>query len=365
MRDRHLHRLERAARAAAERGLAAVLVGPSPDLAYLTGYEPMPLERPTLLVVRPDASPRLLVPALEAPAARSAPLGGDLELLAWRDGEDPYAAAARLVAPAGTLAVDDRLWAAHLLGLQRALPAARFVPASGVLGGLRAVKDPEELDRLRRAAAAADATFEAICASGLAGRRELDVAAELAELLVANGHARAAFTIVAAGPNGASPHHEPTERTIRTGDAVVLDFGGALEGYHSDITRTVVVERAPEGFAAVYELVREAQEAAVAAVAPGVPIAEVDRAAREPIERAGFGERFLHRTGHGIGLEVHEPPYAVAGDPTVLAPGMTFSVEPGIYLDGRFGVRIEDIVAVTPDGVERLNRADRALRTVG
>ncbi|MGZ4132778.1 MAG: M24 family metallopeptidase, partial [Actinomycetota bacterium] len=248
--------------------------------------------------------------------------------------------------------------------LQGVLPGARFAPASPVISRLRAVKDDDELDTLRRAGAAADATFGDILTLPFAGRREQEVAADLARLLVEHGHDRADFTIVASGPNAASPHHEPGDRTIQPGDAVVLDFGGALDGYFSDTTRTVVVGEAPAGFEPVYALVKQAQEAAVEAVRPGVAIQEVDRAARRVIAAGGYGERFIHRTGHGIGLEVHEPPYVIEGDVTVLEPGMTFSVEPGIYLEGRFGVRIEDVVAVTADGADRLNRTTRDLQTV-
>ena len=364
MTPAHVNRLARVRDETAAQGYAALVVPPSPDLAYLVGYEPMPLERPTLLVVRPDRDPVLLVPALEEPLAREG-AGGDVELVAWFDGEDPYHAAARLLPDGGRVAVGDRLWAAHLLGLQRVRPALAFAPASPVLGRLRAVKDAEELTALRDAAHAADETFRRICDTRFAGRREEEIADELAALLVEHGHARAEFTIVASGPNGASPHHEAGSRTIVPGDAVVLDFGGELAGYFSDTTRTVVVEREPEGFGAVYDVVHAAQEAAVASVAPGIEIQEVDRAARAVIDDAGLGERFIHRTGHGIGREVHEPPYAVEGDATVLVPGMTFSVEPGIYLDGRFGVRIEDIVAVTAGGVERLNRSTRERQILG
>ena len=363
MTNVHDDRIGRARAEAAAQGYAALVVPPSPDLAYLTGYEPMPLERPTLLLLRPDTEPVLLVPALEEPLA-AASIDAGATLVPWRDGDDPYAAAAALLPSEGRIAVGDRLWAVHLLGLGRAVPSAAFAPASSVLGRLRAVKDDDELAALRRAGSAADETFRAIRETRFAGRREEEIAADLADLLVRNGHARADFTIVASGPNGASPHHEPGSRTILPGDAVVLDFGGQLDGYCSDTSRTVVVEGEPEGFREVYDLVRHAQDAAVDAVAPGVPIHEVDRHARAVIERGGYGDRFLHRTGHGIGREVHEPPYAVEGDDTVLEPGMTFSVEPGIYLEGRFGVRIEDIVAVTHDGVERLNRSTRALQTV-
>jgi Xaa-Pro aminopeptidase len=362
--ERYSVRMTRVAEIATEEGFDAVVVAPSPDLEYLTGYAPMPLERPTLLVLRAGDPPTLLVPALERALAAACPAAGDLELVPWLDGVDPYAEASRLLPAVGRVATGDRLWASHLLGLQSAAPGLTFAPASPVVGRVRAVKDAAELDVLRRAGAAADATFEDVCAGRFIGRREDEVAADLARLLVANGHARAEFTIVASGPNAASPHHEPGHRTIGPGDAVVMDFGGELEGYFSDTTRTVVAAEASEALADVHTVVRAAQDAAIDVVRPGVQMQEVDRAARAVIEAAGHGGRFIHRTGHGIGREVHEPPYAVEGDRTVLEEGMTFSVEPGIYLEGSFGVRIEDIVAVTHDGVERLNRSPRRLRVV-
>ena len=363
MNDRHLDRVERAGREAEERGVDALIVSPSPDLSYLTGYDPMPLPRPTLLVIRPHADLAMLVPELERPLA-AASVEDRVRLVAWRDGSDPYAAAASLLDGAERIAVADRLWGVHLLGLQRELPDASFSAASDVLARLRAVKDPDELEALRRAARAADETFRRILEVAFEGRREDEVAGDLAELLVENGHTRAAFTIVAGGPNGASPHHEPGGRAIRPGDAVVMDFGGELAGYLSDTTRTVVVGEPPDGFEAAYAAVQEAQSAAVDAVRPGVVAQDLDRTARGILDAAGFGDRFIHRTGHGIGLELHEPPYIVRGDETVLEPGMTFSIEPGVYLDGRFGIRIEDIVAVTADGVERLNRSTRDLQVV-
>jgi Xaa-Pro aminopeptidase len=362
--DRYRDRLRRAVEEASALGFAGVVVAPSPDLRYLTGYEPMPLERPTLLVLRPDAEPAMLVPMLEQALAAASPAADLIELVPWADATDPYELAAGLLPDGGPLAAGDRMWAAHLLGLQRVLPRASFAPASPVLGRLRAVKDGDELAALRRAGRAADETFRQICAERFQGRREEEVAADLAELLVRNGHARADFTIVASGPNAASPHHEPGGRTILPRDVVVMDFGGELGGYFSDTTRTVVAGEEPGGFGEVYEVVLEAQRAATDAVAPGVEAQDIDRIARGVIEAAGYGERFIHRTGHGIGLEVHEPPYMVEGDATRLAPGMTFSIEPGIYLEGRFGVRIEDIVAVTADGVERLNRSTRDLQVV-
>ncbi|MDP9300207.1 MAG: Xaa-Pro peptidase family protein, partial [Actinomycetota bacterium] len=354
-----------AAAGAADEGLGAIVVGPSPDLAYLTGYDPPPFERPTVLVLRPHRDPTLVVPELERALAAVSGASGVVELATWRDGSDPYDVIAGVLPVNGRVGLSDRIWGVHVLGLQAVAPALSWTSASPVLAPLRARKDADELDALRRAGAAADATFEAICRIGLAGRTELDVADDLARLLVEHGHDTADFTIVASGPNGASPHHEPGSRRIARGDPVVLDFGGSLDGYFSDTTRTVVVGDAPDGLEDVFALVHEAQGAGVDTVGPGVAIQEVDRAARAVIAAGGFGDRFIHRTGHGIGLEVHEPPYAVEGDRTVLEPGMTFSVEPGIYLDGRFGVRIEDIVAVTDDGVERLNRSSRDLRLVG
>ncbi len=364
MNARYTDRLARAAHETAAQGFDALIVAPSPDLAYLTGYDPMPLERPTLLILRPDRDPAMLVPELERPLAAASPIGAHVELVGWNDGLDPYRAAAGLLPADGRMAVGDRLWSAHLIALQAEIPGAAFAPASPVIGRLRAVKDADELAALRRAARAADETFRQICGMTFLGRREDEVAADLAELLVRNGHTRADFTIVASGANSASPHHEPSGRTMLPRDAVVLDFGGELGGYYSDTSRTVVLGDAPEGFLEVYRAVQEAQEAACLAVRPGVEAQAIDRVARAIIEAAGFGARFIHRTGHGIGLEVHEPPYLVEGSDWILEPGTTFSIEPGVYLEGRFGVRIEDIVAVTADGCERLNRSTRELQVV-
>lgn len=362
--ERAAERLTRAIAEASALGFDALVVPPSPDLVYLCGYDPMPLERPTLLVLGPERPPTMLVPELEAPLASAAVGAPAIELAPWRDGVDPYAAAATLLPGGGRVAIGDRLWATHLLALQSAAPALSFSPASAVMARLRARKDPDELDALRRAGAAADATFADITTLPFAGRRERDVAEDLARLLVAHGHARADFTIVASGPNSASPHHEPGERTIAEGDVVVLDFGGELDGYYSDTTRTVTVGDPTTEAAEVHEVVRAAQAAACERVRPGASAQDVDRAARAVIADAGYGDRFIHRTGHGIGLEVHEPPYIIEGNELRLEAGMAFSVEPGIYLEGRLGVRIEDIVAVTDDGVERLNTSSRELRTV-
>jgi Xaa-Pro aminopeptidase len=361
--DPYRERLARAAERAGEAGLSAILVSPSADLVYLTGYDPPPLERLTCLVVRPERDPVLVVPALEAPLAEGTGAGELAEITAWEETDDPHRLVGEMV-DGDRVGCSDRMWAIHLLRLQAARPECSFEGASTVLAGQRAIKDPDELELLGRAARYADETFHRIVQGRLETLTEREVAARLRDLLLESGHDSVAFTIVGSGPNGASPHHEPTHREIRAGDAVVLDFGGRTGGYCSDVSRTVAVERTPREFEAVYEVVREAQEAAFQAVAPGVPAQEVDRAAREVIRRSGHGDLFVHRTGHGIGLEEHEAPYIVEGNEEPLRPGMCFSIEPGVYLPGEFGVRIEDIVAVTEDGAARLNRATRDLEIV-
>jgi Xaa-Pro aminopeptidase len=360
----HARRLEAATARLAAHGVDALVVGPSPDLVYLAGYAPMPMERLTALVLTAGRPPRLVVPALERPLASASPAAGFLEIVGWSDGTDPSLAVEEFLPPGGRIGVDDHLWSTHLLSLQALDPARRWVSGAAIVGGLRARKDAAELDALRRAARGADAAYGEVLLAPFEGMSERAVADRLAELLVAHGHSSVAFTIVGSGPNAASPHHDPGERTIARGDAIVLDFGGTVDGYHSDITRTVVVGEPGPDLREVHGVVASARTAAIDAIGPGVPIEQVDRAARTVIADAGYGDRFIHRTGHGIGLEVHEPPYAVAGDETPLEPGMAFSVEPGIYLEGRFGVRIEDIVAVTEDGVEVLNQAPRDLASV-
>ncbi len=354
-------RMERAARAAADAGLAGLLVAPGPDLVWLTGYAPPVTERLTLLVLVPGRDPALVVPTLEAPDAAEAPGAPALSLRDWTDGKDPYAVAAALLDPGGRFGISDNAWAMHLLGLTHTLPGSSYASLTEALPMLRAVKDTVELERLAAAGAAADATYEEIRQVPFAGRKEADVAADLDRLLRAHGHSQVDFTIVASGPNGTNPHHGAGERVIERGDMVVLDFGGLLGGYGSDTSRTVHVGEPTDEERRVHDIVRAAQEAGFRAVRPGVACQEVDRAARAVIEDAGYGEYFIHRTGHGIGVTTHEPPYMVEGEEQPLVPGMCFSVEPGIYLPGRFGVRIEDIVTVTEDGGRRLNDTTREL----
>jgi len=359
-------RMDRAARAAAAVGLSGLLVPPGPDMVWLCGYRPIAItERLTLLVVTPDSSDsRLLVPALERPDAEESPGAGALRISTWRDGQDPYAAAAGLLRPHGRYGVSDSAWALHLLGLQEALPLTTYRALTVALPMLRAVKDEHEVARLAAAGAAADATYEEILSVRFAGRRETDVAADLARLLREHGHSQVDFTVVGAGPNGANPHHEAGGRVIADGDMVVLDFGGLKDGYGSDTTRTVHVGEPTDEERAVHEIVRAAQQAAFEAVRPDVPCQEVDRMARAVIEDAGYGEHFVHRTGHGIGVTTHEPPYLVEGEDQPLVPGMCFSIEPGVYLPGRFGVRIEDIVTCTETGGRRLNATPHEMAIV-
>ncbi|MEV5316675.1 aminopeptidase P family protein [Streptomyces sp. NPDC052687] len=359
-------RMYRAAREAALVGLSGLLVTPGPDLVWMCGYRPPAVtEHLTLLVLAADSEPYLLVPALERGDAQAAPGAGAVRITAWQDGQDAYAAAAGLLRAHGRYGVSDGTWAVHLLGLQAALPLSSYRPLSTALPLLRAVKDERELARLTAAGAAADAAYADLLGVRFAGRREREVADVLARLLRDHGHERVEFTVVGSGPNGADPHHMAGDRRIEDGDMVVLDFGGLKDGYGSDTTRTVHVGEPTVEERAVHEVVRAAQQAAFEAVKPGVPCQEIDRAARAVITDAGYGAYFTHRTGHGIGVSTHEPPYLVEGEHSPLAPGMCFSIEPGVYLPGRFGVRVEDIVSCGQDGGRRLNTTSRELAVVG
>jgi Xaa-Pro aminopeptidase len=365
-RDDYAARMARVVADAGAAGLDGVLVSPGPDLVWLTGYRPTAItERLTLLLLTPDREPTLVVPVLERPDAEGAAGTGAATTVGWADGADPYATVGGLLRADGRYGVSDNAWAMHLLGLQQTLPGTSYSALTQALPMLRAVKDAAELARLEAAGAAADATYDQIVGVRFAGRRETEVAADLAELLRRFGHEQVDFTVVGSGPNGANPHHEAGDRVIEDGDCVVLDFGGLLQGYGSDTSRTVSVGEPAAEVREVHEVVRLAQQAGVDAVRPGVACQEVDRAARAVITGAGYGERFIHRTGHGIGVTTHEQPYMIEGETLPLVPGMCFSVEPGVYLPGRFGVRIEDIVTVTPDGGRRLNTTGRDLRVVG
>lgn len=358
-------RLERVRRAMASQGVDALLLSLGADLPWLSGYEAMPLERLTMLVVPADATATLVVPALEAPRVEADP--DVFEVLPWAEGADPVAAVGRLVGARRSLAVSDRTWATFVLALQRELPSASWRTSSEVTGPLRAVKDDAEIAALAAAAAAADRVAAELLAGRipLIGRTEREVSEDLGRRLVAEGHQKVNFAIVGSGPNSASPHHEPGSRTIGPGEAVVCDFGGTMAGYCSDITRTVWTGTDPDPeFAQLYAILEAAQVDGVSAAHIGVTCEDVDAAARTPIADGGYGEAFIHRTGHGIGLEEHEDPYIAPGNRTGLVAGHAFSVEPGIYLSGRFGARIEDIVVATESGPRSLNTADHRLTVV-
>jgi Xaa-Pro aminopeptidase len=355
--DVYADRLRRATAEAAVRGIGALLVTPSADYEYLLGYRAPAMERLTCLVLPVEGTPTLVVPRLEEPLARHSlgALADRLEIVPWGESDDPFRVVSARLVGALRVALQDQMWSRFVLKLRALLEPAELVDASPAIGAIRRIKQPEEVDRLRAAAEAADEAMRAITAERLSGRSEAEVSRHINELLLAAGHETADFAIVASGPNSASPHHEPGERVIEAGDSVVLDIGGTRAGYCSDTTRTASVGEPSPDFAALYEVLRMAQAAACAAVAPGVPACDVDKAARQMITEAGYGAAFLHRTGHGIGMETHEEPYIVESNAEPLVSGDAFSVEPGIYLAGQWGARIEDIVVCTDTGGERLN----------
>ncbi|PPK60439.1 Xaa-Pro peptidase family protein [Actinokineospora auranticolor] len=357
-------RLDRARSAAAAHGADALLIAPGSDLRYLIGGSGSSFERLTALVLPAAGDAVLVVPKLEAPGYDGVPLAElGVRVATWVDGEDPYGLVAGLLPAATRVAVGDVLPALHVLPLRDALPGAEQVLAGPVLSALRMRKDAAEVEALRQAGAAIDRVHARIGEWLRPGRTEAEVGADIAAAIVAEGHAKVEFVIVGSGPNGASPHHDVSDRVITAGDVVVVDIGGSTDaGYNSDSTRTYAVgEPRDADVAATYAVLAAAQRAAVESVRPGVTAESVDAAARQLIADAGLGEFFIHRTGHGIGLDVHEHPYIVAGNETVLEPGMAFSVEPGIYQAGRWGARIEDIVVVTETGVESVNHRPHEL----
>ncbi len=350
-------RLLRATAEAKARSIAALLVTPSADYQYLLGYRPPALERLTCLILPVEGAPTLVVPRLEEPLARNAigSLVDGIEIVPWEETDDPFRLIKERLRGALRVGLQDQMWSRFVLRLRAQLDPAELVDASPAIGAVRRIKQPEEIDRLRAAASAADEAMLAITSERLSGRTEAEVSRRIDELLLAAGHETAEFAIVASGPNSASPHHEAGERVIEAGDALVLDIGGTRDAYCSDTTRTAFVGEPPPDFVAMYEVLRLAQSAACDAVVPGVAARDVDRAARRIIEEAGYGDAFMHRTGHGIGLEVHEEPYIVESNDEPLVAGHAFSIEPGIYITDQWGARIEDIVVCTDAGAERLN----------
>lgn len=363
----YLDRITRAREVMERQGVDTLLLSVGSDLPYLAGYDAMPLERLTMLVVPRDGEATLVIPRLEAPRVAEQP--GVFTLLPWNETDDPVALVAHQVPTPSVVAVGDTMWARFLVDLLGHWPsgATRYVRSNHVMSELRARKDDAEIAALQKAGAAADRVAAQLHAGEipLAGRTEAEVSADISARLIAEGHDVVNFAIVAAGENAASPHHHPGSRVIREGEIVLCDFGGRLAGYCSDITRCVYLGTPPAEVADAYAVLREAEAAGVAAGVVGAACQDVDRAARRVITDAGYGEYFIHRTGHGIGMEEHEDPYMVEGNDTLIAPGHAFSVEPGIYVAGKWGMRLEDIVVATDDGPLSMNHAERALVTLG
>jgi Xaa-Pro aminopeptidase len=354
-------RWSRAQDLAAERGIDALLITPGANLRYLTGYHALPLERLTCLVLPASGDPTLVVPALERPAAVAA--GVDLDIASWHETEDPFALVAGLVGESAVIGVDDHMWAARVFALQDALPSARTVLAGPIVQELRLRKEPDEVDALREAGAAIDRVHSRMGEWLRPGRTERQVGADIARAILDEGHETVDFVIVGSGPNGASPHHELSDRVIEPGDPVVVDIGGTTPaGYCSDSTRNYLAAGpAPDGYEAGYAALAAAQQAQREHARAGVTAESVDAVGRQILADAGYGDLFIHRTGHGIGQETHEEPYIVAGNTQVLETGMAFSIEPGFYVEGRYGARIEDIAVCTSDGLEVLNNTPREL----
>jgi Xaa-Pro aminopeptidase len=363
----YLDRLARARAAMAAGGVEALLVSVGSDLPYLTGYEAMPLERLTMLVVPRDGEATLVIPRLEAPRVVEQP--GAFTLRPWNETDDPVGIVASLIGRPSVAAVGDTMWARFLVELLGHWPsdATRYVRGTEVMNVLRMRKDAAEIAALQAAGAAADRVAAQLHAGKipLAGRTEADVSGDISARLLAEGHDIVNFAIVAAGENAASPHHHPGARVIRDGEIVLCDFGGTMNGYCSDITRCVHLGTPSSEVAEAYAVLHAAQAAGVAAGVVGAACQDVDRASRRVITEAGFGEYFIHRTGHGIGMEAHEDPYMVEGNSLPIAAGHAFSVEPGIYVAGKWGMRLEDIVVATTDGPLSVNQADHALVTLG
>ncbi|WP_410657726.1 M24 family metallopeptidase [Amycolatopsis sp. lyj-112] len=352
-------RLDRARAAAVAADTDALLIAPGSDLRYLIGQAGGSFERLTTLVIPADGVPALVLPKLEAPGYADVPAAElGIDIVTWVDGVNAYELVADRLGKPGRVAVSDFTPALHVLAFRGALGDAELTLAGPIVRELRMRKDAAEIQALRDAGAAIDRVHARVGEWLRAGRTEAEVGADITAAIVEEGHTHADFVIVGSGPNGASPHHDVSDRVIERGDVVVVDIGGPIaEGYNSDSTRTYSVgEPRDADVAETYAVLQRAQRAAVEAVRPGVTAEQIDAAARDIIADAGFGEFFIHRTGHGIGLDVHEEPYIIKGNALPLEPGMAFSVEPGIYQPGRWGARIEDIVVVTEDGVESVNR---------
>ena len=359
-RSTYEDRLHRVQQTLAEQSIDWLFLGPSADLFYLTGFDAHVSERLNLLIVPQSGDPSLVVPMLEAPNVGEA--GQLASVVSWADHQSPIAKVTGIVTgEPGRIAVGNHLYSAFLIRLQNAISAGSWIEAGPLMRTLRMAKDAIEIELLEIAGRNNDVAWEAFIKAGpISGLTERQALDRLLALTEEQGTGKS-WGICASGPNAAAPHYSGDNRVIRPGDSVIFDWGGPVGGYYSDVTRTVHVGEPDEEFRKVYDIVLEANQATFEAVKPGVPCQELDRVARKVITDAGYGEAFLHRVGHGLGLEVHEEPYLVEGNDLPLAEGFVFSDEPGIYLEGRFGVRIEDAVVCTADGGRRLNESTREL----
>ena len=349
----------------AETGTGLVALGPGSHMQWVLGFHTHPDERPCLLLVGPERE-TMLMPSLNAEGAREKT---DIGFHTWADADGPSAALAEALAEIGAsvpgkVGVDETMRADFALLLLDTMPGARHSFAAETVGALRMKKSAAEFTALKMNAAIADRAMQAAFTAIMPGMTEADLAAVIKAHFASEG-ATAEFSIVGSGPNGAFPHHSASERKLATGEAVVLDIGGRRGGYPSDITRMAVVGHAPEGYEAIHAIVESAVNAALVAARPGVPARVVDKAARDAITAAGYGDYFVHRTGHGLGIDGHEPPFLTSTSETILEEGMVFSIEPGIYLPGRFGIRLEEIVILRADGPEILSTLPRDLTVAG
>ena len=354
-------RIKRAQAEMAAQGIDFLLVGASSDLFYLLGFNAHLSERLNLLIIPREGRPSYVVPVLESPLVREKKEIIDLAI--WTETESPSELVAKIIGNASgkKLAVADQLWSVFLIRMQTAVPGASWTSANDVLRALRMQKDDYEIDRLTEVSRLTDEAWHEFIEGGpISGLTETETMERLQSFMAKRG-LRGGFGICASGPNSASPHHHTGDRVLQHGDAVIFDWGATLDGYHSDITRTVHIGEPGEEYRKVYDIVMQANQATLDAVTPGVPCEDLDKVARKVITDAGYGPQFLHRVGHGLGLDVHEEPYLVGGNTMPLAEGMVFSDEPGIYIEGKFGVRIEDAVVCTATGGIRINHATRAI----
>jgi len=358
-------RLERCQKLMSETKIDVLFLAPSPNMYYLSGFLEEPSERLLSLIIPQSGDPLFIVPELYEQQVRA--FSWVEELVSWKDSQDPNAILSttmkQVVTRRPTIAVDSRMWSRFLLMLLAVAPDARYLDAGLVMNPLRIKKTPEEIALMTRSAEIADTAFTETIRECREGMTEHQVAAKLVNELRELGADSVGFDpVVGSGPNAALPHYRAGDRKLQRGDLVVLDYGCLYRGYNSDITRTIAVGSCDDERKKAYSLVRSAQEKAYQAALWGVEAQSVDRVARDIIENAGYGQFFVHRTGHGIGLEIHEEPYIVAGNSLKLAEGMTFSIEPGIYLPGQYGVRVEDVVVMEAQRARRLNKCDRELR---